>query len=106
METMCYSEQILSIVFVRTKILMFIVCGEAFEAGTDSTAATMMWFIFAMASYQNVFKRAQEELDSVVGGKPHMIPDFEHFAMLPYCAALCKEVLRYGACIHVKINRC
>lgn len=73
---------------------MLSVCGEAFEAGTDSTAATMIWFIFAMASYPDSFKKAQAEMDTVLGSDAQSLPGFEHFMQLPYCAALCKEVLR------------
>ena len=44
-----------------------------------------------------VVKRAQEEIDHVVGAEGDVVPSYEHLAQLPYCLALVKEVLRYAS---------
>lgn len=46
-----------------------------------------------MACYPAVFKRAQEEIDRVVG--PDRLPSFKDRENLPYINALCKEIFRW-----------
>lgn len=46
-----------------------------------------------MLRYPKVQKKAQEELDAVLG-KNHL-PDFADEEMLPYCGALIKELYRW-----------
>lgn len=43
--------------------------------------------------HPRVMKKAQEELDAVVG--THRMPDFEDFDSLPYVRAIVKETLRW-----------
>ncbi|KAJ6518519.1 cytochrome P450 monooxygenase [Mycena vulgaris] len=62
-------------------------------AGTDALAISLHAFILAMIVYPNVQRKAQEELDAVVG--KDRLPDFSDQASLPYCNALVKEVLRW-----------
>lgn len=50
-------------------------------------------FILTMTLYPEVQKRAQREIDEVVG--PHRLPDFSDRARLPYVSALAKEVMRW-----------
>ncbi|KAG6886565.1 hypothetical protein C0992_003370 [Termitomyces sp. T32_za158] len=64
-----------------------------FAGGAESTSATMAWFITAMAAYPEVQKRAQGELDAIVG-RSHM-PVSSDFPNLPYIRAIVKEVLRW-----------
>ena len=53
----------------------------------------MSTFILAMVLYPEVQKKAQAELDSVIGmGR---LPGFEDRDRLPYVSALCKEVHRW-----------
>ena len=73
---------------------MFAVPGTAFEAGTDTSTGIMQWFVMAMLLYPETLRKAQAELDNVVGADGDMIPGFAHFSRLPYCCALVKEVLR------------
>lgn len=54
-----------------------------------------MWFVLAMLLYPDAQRKAQEEIDNVVGANGKVIPSFSHFAELPYCSALCREVFRY-----------
>ncbi|KAK1218700.1 hypothetical protein PQX77_018599 [Marasmius sp. AFHP31] len=70
--------------------------GTAFEAGTDTSTGIMQWFVMAMLLYPETLRKAQAELDSVVGADGDMVPGFAHFSRLPYCCALVKEVLRWA----------
>nr|VWP02386.1 Hist_deacetyl domain-containing protein [Ganoderma boninense] len=47
----------------------------------------------AMSRYPDVQKKAQAELDAVIG--PHRLPEFADQASLVYVSALCKEALRW-----------
>ena len=51
-------------------------------------------FIFAMITNPGAMKKAQEELDRVVGKGE--LPDFSHKDSLPYIDALIKELLRWS----------
>ena len=46
-----------------------------------------------MALYPEIQKKAQEEIDAVVG--PHRLPDFEDRPSLPYINAIVKESMRW-----------
>ena len=51
-------------------------------------------FFFAMIVNPGAMKKAQEELDRVVGKEE--LPNFSHKADLPYIDALVKELLRWS----------
>ena len=53
----------------------------------------MRAFFLAMALYPEVQKKAQKELDAVVGAE--RLPDFSDRPSLPYVSALVKELLRW-----------
>ncbi|TCD68719.1 hypothetical protein EIP91_010003 [Steccherinum ochraceum] len=59
--------------------------------GTTTTAADIL--LMAMLNYPECMKKAQEELDRVVG--PHRLPDFSDEDALPYCTACIKEAQRW-----------
>lgn len=67
------------------------VSGTLLEAGSDTTASIFVAFIVAMVNFPRVQKKAQEELDRVVGPKrlPNMDDD------LPYIRCIVKETLRF-----------
>ena len=46
-----------------------------------------------MALYPEVQRKAQAEIDAVVG--PHRLPDFEDRLSLPYINAIVKESMRW-----------
>ena len=50
-------------------------------------------FVLLMCLYPEKQRKAQKELDEVLGGE--RLPTFEDQANLPYTTALVKEVLRY-----------
>ena len=53
----------------------------------------MQAFFLAMAMHPEAQRKAQEELDRVVGSE--RLPEFEDRSSLPYLSALLKEVLRW-----------
>ncbi|KAI0712351.1 cytochrome P450 [Earliella scabrosa] len=67
--------------------------GNIFEAGSDTTLSTMETFFLAMSLYPEVQKKAQAELDAVVG--PDRLPDFNDREELVYVNAIIKEASRW-----------
>ena len=53
----------------------------------------MSAFFLAMALYPDVQKRAQAELDAVIG--PDRLPEFGDLQFLPYTQAVVRELLRW-----------
>ncbi|KAH7886702.1 cytochrome P450 [Phlebopus sp. FC_14] len=63
------------------------------EVAASATASTVVTFFMVMAMYPEVQKRAQAELDEVVGrGR---LPDFDDRETLPYVEAVLRETLRW-----------
>ncbi|PFH46821.1 hypothetical protein AMATHDRAFT_153743 [Amanita thiersii Skay4041] len=69
------------------------VTGVAYVSGVDTTGSSTEVFFLAMASFPEVQKRAQAELDAVIG--PHRLPTFEDRESLPYINALARETMRW-----------
>lgn len=61
--------------------------------GVDTTSGTMITTILAMCTFPEAQRKAQEELDTVVGHDRS--PSWSDEDSLPYLAALVKEVLRW-----------
>ena len=57
------------------------------------TAYSLLNFIVAMVQYLEVQKRAQAEIDAVVGTE--RLPDFGDRSSLPYIEAVYRETLRW-----------
>ena len=72
--------------------------------GHDQQFATLHRFFAAMSLYSDVQKRAQGELDSVLGR--NRMPEAEDRARLPYVDALVKEVLRWYPAVPLGVARC
>lgn len=64
-----------------------------YAGGADSTAAGLSFFILAMTAFPDVQKKAQEEIDRVVG--TGRLPGFQDRDKLPYVEAVVKETLRW-----------
>ncbi|KAH0845023.1 hypothetical protein AYO21_04056 [Fonsecaea monophora] len=62
-------------------------------AGAGTTSSIQNYLIMALALHPRVVKKAQEELDSVVGKDRIPVKDDEH--NLPYIRAVIKETLRW-----------
>ncbi|KAG2072078.1 cytochrome P450 [Suillus decipiens] len=64
-----------------------------YGGGADTTVAAIYSFFLAMTLFPDVQKKAQAEIDAVVG--PDRIPSFADRDSLPYTEALVKEVFRW-----------
>ncbi|RPD52979.1 cytochrome P450 [Lentinus tigrinus ALCF2SS1-7] len=63
------------------------------DAGVGTTVITIEIFLLAMIHYPEVMKKAQAEIDRVVGTS--RMPEFEDMESLPYVNAVIKEVARW-----------
>ncbi|KIW96445.1 uncharacterized protein Z519_03514 [Cladophialophora bantiana CBS 173.52] len=61
--------------------------------GVDTTSGTIISFILAMCVFPDKLKKAQEELDQVVG--QDRVPDWSDEPSLPYVKAVVNETLRW-----------
>ncbi|KAF8890710.1 cytochrome P450 [Infundibulicybe gibba] len=68
--------------------------GTLYAAAEDTTVSVLEAFILAMVQHPGVFKKAQEELDSVVG--TYRLPTPEDRPSLPYFECVLKEVCRWN----------
>ncbi|KAF8576043.1 cytochrome P450 [Ramaria rubella] len=64
-----------------------------YAAGIDTTLHTVSMFIFAMALFPEKQKKAQDEIDQIVGSE--RFPNIDDRSSLPYVDALINEVLRW-----------
>ncbi|KAI0055219.1 cytochrome P450 [Artomyces pyxidatus] len=67
--------------------------GTIFAAGSDTTSISLSWWLFAMLMYPDVQRRAQAELDAVVGHD--RVPAFSDLQHFPFIHAMVKETLRW-----------
>ncbi|KAG9496564.1 hypothetical protein J7337_011340 [Fusarium musae] len=64
-----------------------------YAGGSDTTVSAICGFVLAMLLFPEVQRKAQKEIDSVVGTE--RLPQFEDRDNLPYVDALTKESLRW-----------
>ncbi|KAJ7708648.1 cytochrome P450 [Mycena rosella] len=64
-----------------------------YAAGSDTTAAALGTFVYAMLANPEAQRKAQAEIDAVLG--PGHLPDFADEVSLPYVSAVLKEILRW-----------
>ncbi|KAF8968805.1 cytochrome P450 [Flammula alnicola] len=67
--------------------------GIMFSAGAETTTASVANFFIAMIHYPEIMRKAQAEIDRVVGRD--RLPSFSDRPNLPYIRALVKELLRW-----------
>ncbi|TCD70035.1 hypothetical protein EIP91_005287 [Steccherinum ochraceum] len=67
--------------------------GIMFSAGAETTSATLQAFLIAMIHHPHMMKKAQEQIDRVVGRD--RMPGFSDRPHLPYIRALVREILRW-----------
>ena len=77
--------------WMRDKFLAY-TAGSMLEAASDTTATTLQIFILYMLRSPDVLRKAQEEIDGVVGGE--RLPTWEDEEKLPYLVACIKETMR------------
>lgn len=61
--------------------------------GADTTVSSLMTFFLAMTVFPEIQKKAQEELDRVIGG--NRLPNASDKGRLPYIEAVVKETHRW-----------
>ncbi|EJD46783.1 putative CyP450 monooxygenase [Auricularia subglabra TFB-10046 SS5] len=66
-------------------------CAVSYLGGADTTVGTLLGFIMAMVWWPELQRKAQEELDRVLGDR---LPDFADQASLPYVEAIIRETYR------------
>ncbi|KAK7525166.1 cytochrome P450, partial [Phyllosticta citriasiana] len=71
------------------------IAGTLLEAGADTTGNTLMAFVMAMLLHPATQRRAQAELDAVVGEKADRLPTMDDADRCPYTRACVKEALRW-----------
>ncbi|KAI6042049.1 cytochrome P450 [Pisolithus marmoratus] len=69
------------------------VAATAFMGGSETTTSTMLVFLLAMVLHPDVQRKAQEEIDRVVG--VDRLPDFSDRPNLPYIEAVLLETIRW-----------
>jgi cytochrome P450 len=72
---------------------MAFLAAQMYSAGFETTSATLMWWTTAMAAFPEVQRRAQAEIDAVIGRS--RLPTFADAPRLPYVRAIIREVLRW-----------
>lgn len=67
--------------------------GIVYEAASDTTTMSLEVFILAALTHPEFLKKAQAELDEVIGDE--RLPEFDDKMRLPYVQAVVNEVLRW-----------
>ncbi|KAJ9615082.1 hypothetical protein H2200_001156 [Cladophialophora chaetospira] len=70
-----------------------LLAGVTIKGGSDTSASVLASFVQAMVTYQDVQKKAQAEIDSVV--PEDRVPNFDDYEKLPYVAQIVKESHRW-----------
>ncbi|KAF8608239.1 cytochrome P450 [Ceratobasidium sp. AG-I] len=94
-ENNCFMEQIIArqTEFGMSRELVGYLGGVLLEGGSDTTSSSLQTLVLGLTAFPDVLKKAQAEIDSVVGVDRAPGPD--DFPRLPYVQAVIKEVLRW-----------
>ncbi|KZT18054.1 putative CyP450 monooxygenase [Neolentinus lepideus HHB14362 ss-1] len=79
------------------------VAGIAYAAGADTTVAAIRTSFLAMILYPEETRKAQMEINNVVGSK--RLPTFDDRSSLPYVEAFFREVLRWHPVLPLSVGR-
>ncbi|KAL0581129.1 hypothetical protein V5O48_000918 [Marasmius crinis-equi] len=74
-----------------------------YAGGADTTVSAMTTFFLVMTLHSDVQKRAQEEIDRVVG--KDRLPHVKDRGELPYVEAIIKEILRWAPVVPLGLLR-
>lgn len=72
---------------------LYFLGGVLMEGGSDTSSSIILAFLHAMTKWENVLKRAQAEIDTVIG--EDRTPVWSDYDKLPYVAAVVKEAMRW-----------
>lgn len=68
---------------------------SSYAGGADTTVATRSGFFLAMSMFPDVQRKAQEEIDRVVGADASRLPTFGDRDRLPYVNRVVEEAQRW-----------
>ncbi|KAJ6570526.1 cytochrome P450, partial [Mycena vulgaris] len=77
------------------------VAAEIYAAGSDTTFTTLHLFLLSMVLHPECMKKAQEEIDSIVG--LNRLPEYNDRPYLPYLEAVMQETLRWQPAVELGI---
>ncbi|KAJ7828228.1 cytochrome P450 [Mycena olivaceomarginata] len=77
------------------------VAGTMYTAGAETVTSLLGTFVLAMLANPGAQKKAQAEIDSVIG---RCLPSFTDEGSMPYVAALVKETLRWGSVAPIELS--
>jgi len=69
------------------------IASSAYGGGADTTSASLAVFFLAMVLYPEAQRRAQAEIDAVIGND--RLPTFEDRRSMPFLEATLREILRW-----------
>ncbi|CAE7173942.1 unnamed protein product [Rhizoctonia solani] len=94
-ENNCFMEQVLARQqeFGMSRELVGYLGGVLLEGGSDTTSSFLQTLVLGLTAFPDVQKKAQAEIDSVVGSDHAPTP--EDFDRLPYIQAIIKECHRW-----------
>ncbi|KAI0821982.1 cytochrome P450 [Trametes gibbosa] len=72
-----------------------------YEGGADTSYSTLQAFFLGVSQHPEVLKKAQAELDVVVG--PHRLPDYDDRDELVYVGAIIKEAIRWHVVLPISV---
>ena len=72
---------------------LYFLGGVMMEGGSDTSSSIIISFVQAITKWQEVQKKAQEEIDAIVG--EDRSPVWSDYEKLPYVAATVKEAMRW-----------
>jgi cytochrome P450 family 619 len=72
---------------------VMLLAGVTLKGGSDTSASTLTSWMQAMVLYPEVQRKAQAEIDAVVGDK--RIPTWSDYRDMPYLATMVKEAMRW-----------
>ncbi|RHZ50595.1 uncharacterized protein CDV56_103787 [Aspergillus thermomutatus] len=76
-----------------TRHQLYFLGGVLLEGGSDTSSAIILAFIHAMTKWNEVLRKAQAEIDAVVG--EDRTPVWADYDRLPYTATVVKEAMRW-----------
>ncbi|CAA7263104.1 unnamed protein product [Cyclocybe aegerita] len=71
----------------------------SYTAAVETTVSATGWFFYAMLLHPRVQRKAQAEIDSIIGAG--RLPTFADRPSLPYIEAIYREVMRYAPPLYV-----
>eukprot|EP00542_Grammatophora_oceanica_P012339 CAMPEP_0194036482 /NCGR_PEP_ID=MMETSP0009_2-20130614/8828_1 /TAXON_ID=210454 /ORGANISM="Grammatophora oceanica, Strain CCMP 410" /LENGTH=707 /DNA_ID=CAMNT_0038678249 /DNA_START=54 /DNA_END=2177 /DNA_ORIENTATION=- len=75
-------------------------------SGHETVAAVLTWSLFELVKHPKLMKRAQEEIDSVLGDDPNALPTYDDIKEMEFVRLVVAETLRLYPEPPLLIRRC